>query len=259
MSSNSSSSAANASRRLFAQLRVEDDEAVMMASPPKTPNYLEDNGGRYDEDDDSIGRMQLFNPLEGEEEDEPPSDYEQQSEETDEERRRREEEESLALARAMQAEEALQAHHQFMQSLHSMDLSDEDRAAMQAALEEDEREEVAEFEDEDGELSYDAMLRLGERIGDVRSERWATVAQKHIDRLPVEVYDASSSTERRDGVQNDSEIKCLVCQHEYVDKERLRHLPCGHCFHAECVDEWLKTRDNCLYCRKSIVENESDH
>ena len=28
-------------------------------------------------------------------------------------------------------------------------------------------------EDDDGGLSYELMLRLGERLGDVKSERWA--------------------------------------------------------------------------------------
>ena len=38
---------------------------------------------------------------------------------------------------------------------------------------------------EEVEMSYDAMLRLGEEIGDVKQERWALVAQQHIDKIPT--------------------------------------------------------------------------
>lgn len=233
----SGSSSVNESRRLFG-------DELIVATPPKntarfSENELHDNNAPSSPTTSSS------------------DDSNEDEAENEEERRRREEEDSLALALRMQAEEALQAHQHFMQSLNSMDLSDEDRAAMQAALEEDERDQVAEFENEEGELSYDALLRLGECIGDVRSERWAAVAQKHIDRLSLETYDAAAAKEGDAGNNhNDSDHKCLVCQHEYEDQERLRRLPCGHLFHAECVDEWLQTHDNCLYCRKCIVQDE---
>ena len=87
--------------------------------------------------------------------------------EDEEARRRREEEESLALARQLMAEEAMASYHQAFGLLSRDNLPAEDFEALQAALQEEEREEVAELEDDEGELSYDAMLQLGERIGDV--------------------------------------------------------------------------------------------
>ena len=32
---------------------------------------------------------------------------------------------------------------------------------------------------------------------------------------------------------------CCVCLGEFADGEELRTLPCGHAFHASCIDEWL--------------------
>ena len=184
-------------------------------------------------------------------------------EESDEERRRREEEESIELARMMMAEEAALVYHNQLQMLREnpQHFSEEDLAVFRALEEQDrleeERERAAELEEDgEAELSYDALLNLGERIGDVRTERWALVAQKHIDRLPVETYDAAAA--QSVSHNDDSEVKCLVCQHEYADQERLRRLPCGHVFHAECVDEWLTTHDSCLYCRKCIVDESED-
>ena len=183
-------------------------------------------------------------------------------EENEHERRRREEEESIELARMMMAEEAALVYHNQLQVLRENPehFSEEDLAVFRALEEQDrleeERERAAELEvdGEEEELSYDALLNLGERIGDVRTERWTLVAQKHIDRLPLETYNAE--TAQSISHNDDSEVKCLVCQHEYQDQERLRRLPCGHVFHAECVDEWLTTHDCCLYCRKSIVNEE---
>ncbi|XP_048132695.1 RING-H2 finger protein ATL22-like isoform X2 [Rhodamnia argentea] len=45
---------------------------------------------------------------------------------------------------------------------------------------------------------------------------------------------------------------CPICLAEYRPKEILRCIPaCGHCFHAECIDEWLKMSSKCPVCRNS--------
>jgi hypothetical protein len=175
-------------------------------------------------------------------------------------RRQREEEASMELARQMMAEEAMASyHHHFQLVRDSAELSEEDREALQAALAEDEREAQEEHaeeieQDEEGNMSYETMLQLGERIGDVKSERWTMVAQKHIAKLPVFVFENATSMQKADGKEdNDSDLKCLVCQCDYEQDEGLRRLPCGHCFHTDCVDQWLTEKDFCPYCRQTIV------
>ncbi|KAJ6675226.1 RING/U-BOX SUPERFAMILY PROTEIN [Salix viminalis] len=45
---------------------------------------------------------------------------------------------------------------------------------------------------------------------------------------------------------------CAICLSEYNSKETLRIIPeCKHCFHADCVDEWLRMNGTCPVCRKS--------
>ncbi|KAJ6729587.1 RING-H2 FINGER PROTEIN ATL21A-RELATED [Salix viminalis] len=45
---------------------------------------------------------------------------------------------------------------------------------------------------------------------------------------------------------------CAICLSEYNTKETLRIIPeCKHCFHADCVDEWLRMNGTCPVCRKS--------
>ncbi|XP_040375844.1 RING-H2 finger protein ATL39-like [Oryza brachyantha] len=43
---------------------------------------------------------------------------------------------------------------------------------------------------------------------------------------------------------------CAVCLSELADGEKVRELPnCGHVFHVECVDAWLRSRTTCPLCR----------
>jgi hypothetical protein len=189
----------------------------------------------------------------------PPQEYENRTD-TDEdesaERARREEEESLALARALQAEEAMAVSYAMSVDYlrhNRNEFSEEDLAALQAAMAEDEEEEEAVEEDTEDGLSYELLLRLGERIGDVKSERWARVAREKIDSLATYTYDPKTTIGKD---EHDCGVKCLVCQFAYEKNECLRKLPCGHSFHTECVDQWLMTKDCCPYCRQAIVEEE---
>ncbi|XP_059311115.1 putative RING-H2 finger protein ATL21A [Lycium ferocissimum] len=45
---------------------------------------------------------------------------------------------------------------------------------------------------------------------------------------------------------------CPICLGEYHAKEIVRSIPeCEHCFHAECIDEWLKINGTCPVCRNT--------
>ena len=181
-----------------------------------------------------------------------PQEYNADEEETEEERIQREMEESEALARQMMAEEAMATYQMSIENLRNNadHFSEEDLAALQAAMAEEDPEEDEAGEDEDShEMSYDALLRLGERIGDVKDERWACVAHDKIDKIPILIFE-SSMAEGKD--ENHTHVKCLICQENYEEGDELRCLPCQHCFHKDCIDTWLSTKDTCAFCRKSI-------
>lgn len=181
--------------------------------------------------------------------------------------RDREEAESEALARQLIASEAIASY-----SLHSSEffrhnsenLSTEDMAALQVALQE-ENEDVFDaninvdgsrlegFNDSE-ELSYESMLRLGECIGDVKLERWAVTARDEINKIPIFKFDKASI--ERKIPKDDTFLECLICQEKYEDGDNLRRLPlCGHVFHSGCVDCWLLQKDCCPYCRRRIIND----
>ncbi|PKA47554.1 RING-H2 finger protein ATL38 [Apostasia shenzhenica] len=48
-------------------------------------------------------------------------------------------------------------------------------------------------------------------------------------------------------------MQCTVCLLEYQEKDLYRVLPyCGHDFHADCIDTWLKQHSTCPVCRVSL-------
>eukprot|EP00533_Pseudo-nitzschia_delicatissima_P004659 CAMPEP_0116096004 /NCGR_PEP_ID=MMETSP0327-20121206/9962_1 /TAXON_ID=44447 /ORGANISM="Pseudo-nitzschia delicatissima, Strain B596" /LENGTH=248 /DNA_ID=CAMNT_0003587703 /DNA_START=35 /DNA_END=781 /DNA_ORIENTATION=+ len=191
----------------------------------------------------------------------PPQRRQVDEEELRRERQRREEEESLELARALMAEEAMAAYAQSVDYLQNNQdqFSEEDLAALQAVMDEEQAQHELEvnaeaeeaLDDEDNGDSYEFMLRLGERIGDVKTERWEQVAQQKINCLPLVKFDPET-VEKTDCDLNDCDVKCLVCQEDYCKGDEMRKLPCNHYFHKDCVDQWLLSKDFCPYCRTTI-------
>ncbi|CAN0843766.1 Putative RING-H2 finger protein ATL69 [Linum grandiflorum] len=45
---------------------------------------------------------------------------------------------------------------------------------------------------------------------------------------------------------------CSICLADYRANDTLRCIPdCNHCFHADCVDQWLRVTATCPLCRVS--------
>lgn len=104
--------------------------------------------------------------------------------------------------------------------------------------------------------SYEALLNLAERLGEVKSRG---LSRSDIERLHCYRYEASSATVA-DGSEESStathldQTSCVVCLCDFEAKELVRSLPCLHEFHARCVDKWLKMNRTCPLCRADVTE-----
>ncbi|XP_057439662.1 putative RING-H2 finger protein ATL21A [Lotus japonicus] len=49
-----------------------------------------------------------------------------------------------------------------------------------------------------------------------------------------------------------NDLCCSICLSEYKSKDTIRCIPeCTHCFHAHCIDEWLRMNGTCPLCRNT--------
>jgi len=85
--------------------------------------------------------------------------------------------------------------------------------------------------------NYEANLAIAEMIGDVGSG----LSSEDIQKLPSFSFDSQNIEEQ-----------CSICLEKWEYQQRLKRLPCFHCFHENCVDQWLKKKNNCPLCLKQI-------
>lgn len=61
----------------------------------------------------------------------------------------------------------------------------------------------------------------------------------------------AAGTDKERAVSAEDSV-CCICLARYVDNDDLRLLPCGHFFHKDCVDKWLKINALCPLCKAEI-------
>lgn len=45
---------------------------------------------------------------------------------------------------------------------------------------------------------------------------------------------------------------CSICREELSETQLHRLLPCQHCYHANCIDDWLIRNPECPFCRQKL-------
>uniref|UniRef100_A0ACD5T9P6 Uncharacterized protein n=1 Tax=Avena sativa TaxID=4498 RepID=A0ACD5T9P6_AVESA len=76
-----------------------------------------------------------------------------------------------------------------------------------------------------------------------------------INGLPVTLYSPTRST--NGGAEEEQaavEAECSICISALAAGDKVKALPpCGHCFHPDCVDAWLRSHPSCPLCRTLLL------
>ena len=86
--------------------------------------------------------------------------------------------------------------------------------------------------------SYLEDIRIRNNINE-RVERRRNILKE----IKIKEYDESL-------LIHDSE--CCICLDKFEDGEKISTLKCNHCFHEECIDNWLQKNLTCPLCRLSL-------
>ncbi|WZZ29153.1 hypothetical protein YC2023_012554 [Brassica napus] len=54
-------------------------------------------------------------------------------------------------------------------------------------------------------------------------------------------------------------LVCAVCKDAMVTGEIGKKLPCGHCYHDNCILPWLETRNSCPVCRFQLRTDDAEY
>ncbi|CAM0883043.1 unnamed protein product [Alopecurus aequalis] len=69
---------------------------------------------------------------------------------------------------------------------------------------------------------------------------------------------AEAASQAKEGLLN-KEALCAICKGLLAGGEKCRRLRvCGHVYHAECVDAWLKRKKICPLCRATVEVSRTD-
>ncbi|KAB2573113.1 ubiquitin-protein ligase [Lasiodiplodia theobromae] len=92
----------------------------------------------------------------------------------------------------------------------------------------------------------------GNAPGPASQEAIAALPKKRVDRKMVGAADSPPDFP-------DSELhgECSICMDEVPIGEEVTELPCGHWFHGQCIEAWLREHDTCPHCRKGIEKKDN--
>lgn len=96
-------------------------------------------------------------------------------------------------------------------------------------------------------MTYEEILALEEKIGTVSTalseEMLSKCLKKGIyNKKLLEIQVCSSD-----------DIKCSICQEEYCAGDEIGTLSCGHLYHVDCIQQWLRMKNWCPICKVNVA------
>ncbi|XP_055387731.1 uncharacterized protein LOC129616226 [Condylostylus longicornis] len=72
-----------------------------------------------------------------------------------------------------------------------------------------------------------------------------------IERRSQSSYSYSESSNSNRTFVVDTSGRCSICMSDIREREKT-YLNCGHSFHSECIQKWLKVKSFCPNCRQQV-------
>ena len=98
-------------------------------------------------------------------------------------------------------------------------------------------------------MSYEELLALGERIGDVN----VGMGVAQFNRIPTNLYAKKRQQQQQLGgggaKDDDEDEECAICKDVFQNGDETILLPCVHRFHRDCLRNWFSQKTNCPICK----------
>nr|XP_027187349.1 probable E3 ubiquitin-protein ligase ZFP1 [Cicer arietinum] len=101
-------------------------------------------------------------------------------------------------------------------------------------------------------MSYEELLALGERIGNVNTNLSMETIATH---LMTKSYSPKPITINLEELPPDDQEDdaCIICQDEFKKEEKIGILQCEHEYHVECITKWLLVKNTCPICKSEAL------
>ncbi|KAK6912360.1 Zinc finger, RING-type [Dillenia turbinata] len=100
-------------------------------------------------------------------------------------------------------------------------------------------------------MTYEELLDLEEKMGTVSTALSEEALSKCLKRC---IYKPKVLQPLVMGSRLDNdEVKCSICQEEYVDGDEMGKLECDHAYHIDCIHHWLRLKNWCPICKASAA------
>lgn len=95
------------------------------------------------------------------------------------------------------------------------------------------------------------MRHLVKRIGEIQetNKKLDSFTRKRKNRINQRVFRRIKSEQEKNKKEDNN---CSICFDTMSNTGPLRTTPCGHRFHSECLNTWLRTKNTCPLCRARI-------
>ncbi|KAK8343247.1 hypothetical protein V6Z12_A07G002100 [Gossypium hirsutum] len=105
-------------------------------------------------------------------------------------------------------------------------------------------------------MSYEELLALEERMGNVSTALSEEAMSKCLKKSIYEAISMEDVAKVSCEVEKD-DVKCSICQEEYVVGDEVGRLLCEHRYHVGCIRQWLQVKNWCPICKASAEAMQS--